>query len=106
QADAPRDNAPLPLGTRVQRLADVLLAQGLLRLVERIGGLAVGEEVAELTLVVGADRLVERDRGRGRRQRLVDVLDRETRRLGELVLRRLAAELDLEPPRRARPPLL
>ncbi len=68
--------------------------------------LAVGEEIAELALVVGADRLVQRDgRGRGR-QRLVDVLDRQAGRLGELVLRRLAAELDLEPPRRARQLLL
>jgi hypothetical protein len=30
-------------------------------------------------------------------ERLVDVLDRKTGRLGELVLRRLAPELDLEP---------
>ena len=70
------------------------------------GGLAVGEEIAELALVVGADRLVQRDRrGRGR-ERLVDVLDRQAGRLGELVLRRLAAELDLEPARGARQLLL
>src|SRR6185503_3409161 len=35
-----------------------------------------------------------------------DMLDRQARRLGELFLRRLAAELDLEPPRRARQLLL
>src|SRR5204862_6395960 len=58
--------------------------------------LAVGEEVAELALVVRADGLVQRDRGLRGAERLVDVLDRETGRLRELLLRRLAAELDLE----------
>src|SRR4051794_29192331 len=87
------EDAALPLGQRVERLADVLLAERLLGLVERIGGFAVGEEVAELALVVGADRLVERDGGRRGRERLVDVLDRKPSGLGELVLGRLAAEL-------------
>ena len=35
----------LPLGERVQRAADTLPAQRLLRLVERVRGLAVGEQV-------------------------------------------------------------
>ena len=57
-------------------------------------------------VAVGADWLVERDRrGRGR-QGLLDVLDRQAGRLRELFLGRLAAELDLEPPRRARQLLL
>ena len=52
------------------------------------------------------DRLVQRDgRVRGA-ERLVDVLDREAGRLGELLLRRLAAELDLEPAGRTRQLLL
>ena len=38
--------------------------------------------------------------------RLVDVLERQARRLGELLLRRLATELDLEPARRPRELLL
>src|SRR5581483_6343473 len=106
EAEAQLEDAPLALGQRVERLTDVLAAQRLLRLVERIRSLAVGEEIAELALVVGADRLVQRDRCGGGRQRLLDVLERETRRLGQLFLRRLAAELDLEPARRARQLLL
>ena len=68
EAEPQLEDPPLALGERVERLADVLAAQRLLRLVERVGRLAVGEEVAELALVVGADGLVQRDRrGRGRR---------------------------------------
>src|SRR6185436_12465900 len=100
EPEAQLENPPLALRQRVERLADALAAERLLGLVERIGRLAVGEEVAELALVVRADRLVQRDGRGGRRERLVDVLDREARRLGELVLRRLATELDLEPARR------
>jgi len=55
------ENAPLPFGECIERLADVLLAQRLLGLVERIGRFAVGKEIAELTLVVCADGLVQRD---------------------------------------------
>ena len=61
------------------------------------GGLAVGEEIAQLALVVGADALVQRHGGLRGRERLVDVLDREARGLGQLLARRVAAELDLEP---------
>ena len=68
EAEAKLEDAPLALGQRVERLADALLAQRLLGLLERIRGLAVGEEIAELALVVGADALVQRDgRLRGRR---------------------------------------
>src|SRR5581483_3301888 len=87
---------PLALRQSVQRLTDVLAAERLLGLVERVRGLAVGKEVAELALVVRAHRLVQRDRRRGRRERLVDVLDRQAGRLGKLFLGRLAPELDLE----------
>ena len=106
EPEAELEDPPLALGERVERLADALPAERLLGLVERVGGLAVGEQVAELALVVRADRLVQRDRRVRGADRLVDVLDRQARRLGELVLRRLAAELDLEPPRRARQLLL
>src|SRR5215218_3173243 len=95
------EDAPLALRQRVERAADALAAERLLRLVERIGGLAVGEEIAELALVVGAHALVERDRSLGGAHRLVDVLDRQAGRLGELLLRRLTSELDLEPARGA-----
>src|SRR6185436_20942901 len=100
------EDAPLALGERVERLADALLAQRLLGLVERVGRLAVGEEVAELALVVRTDRLVQRDRRVRGAERLVDVLHRQAGRLRELLLRRLAPELDLEPSRRARQLLL
>src|SRR4051794_13607353 len=106
EAEPQLEDAPLALGERVECLADVLAAQRLLRLVERIRSLAVGEQVAELTFVVRADRLVQRHGRRRSRQRLLDVLEREARRLGELLLRRLAAELHLEPARRARQLLL
>src|SRR3954447_26601547 len=62
EPEAELEDAPLALRERVERLPDPLLAQRLLGLVERVGGLAVGEQVAELALVVGADGLVERDR--------------------------------------------
>ena len=85
EAEAQLEDAPLALGQRVERPADALPAERLLRLVERIGRLAVGEEVAELALVVGADGLVQRDRRVGGAERLVDVLDRQAGRLGELL---------------------
>src|SRR5581483_3649199 len=71
-----------------------------------VGGLAVCEEIAELALVVRAHRLVQRYRSRRGGERLLDVLQRQPSRLGKLLLRRLATELDLEPARRARQLLL
>src|SRR5581483_9518892 len=106
EAETQLEDPPLPFRQRVERPPHALPPERLLGLVERIGGLAVGEQVAELALVVGADRLVQRHRRMCRTERLVDVLHREARRLGELVLRRLAAELDLEPARGARQLLL
>src|SRR5205085_10136811 len=100
EAEPQLEDPPLALGKRVECLADVLTAERLLGLVERVGGLAIGEQVAELALVVRADRLVQRD-GRGcGGERLLDVLQRQAGRLGELLLGRLAAELHLEPARR------
>src|SRR6185312_3378817 len=48
---------------------------------------------------VRANRLVERDRRLRCAERFVDVLNRKAGGLRELLLRRLAAELDLEPAR-------
>src|SRR5205085_212392 len=48
EAEPKLEDPPLALRQRVQRLADTLAAKRLFRLVERVGGLAVGEEVAEL----------------------------------------------------------
>src|SRR5829696_3065580 len=98
EAETQLEDAPLALRKRVERPPDALLAQRLLRLDERVGGFAVGEEIAELALVVRAHRLVERDRRVRGAERLVDVLDRKAGGLGELLLRRLAAEFDLEAP--------
>src|SRR5439155_4065995 len=106
EAEAALEDAALPLGQRVERAAHALAAERLLGLVERIRGLAVGEEVAELALVVRADGLIQRDRRLSGAERLVDVLDRQSGRLPELLARGLAAELHLEPARRARQLLL
>src|ERR687891_2865374 len=46
EPEAQLEDAPLPLRKRVERLADALLAQRLLRLVEWVGCLAVREEIA------------------------------------------------------------
>src|SRR3954452_20576103 len=100
EAEAQLEDASLALGQRIERLANALPAKRLFRLLEGVRRLAVGEEVAELALVVGADCLVQRDGRLCGAERLVDVLDRAPRRLGELLLRRLAAELDLEAARR------
>src|ERR671911_668016 len=106
EPEAELEDPPLALGQRIQCAPDALLAQRLLGLVERIRGFAVGEQVAELALVVRADRLVQRDRRMSGSERLVDVLHRQAGRLRELLLRRLTAELDLEPARGARQLLL
>src|ERR687887_102522 len=86
------EDPPLTRGKRIERATDALAAQRLFRLVERIGGFTVGEQVAELAFVVGAHRLVQRHGRLCRAERLVDMLDRQSRRVGELVLRRLAIE--------------
>src|SRR5436305_12280484 len=48
EAETQLEDPPLPFGQRVERPTDVLTAERLLGLVERIGGLAVGAEVPEL----------------------------------------------------------
>src|SRR5919202_6632702 len=47
EAEPKLEDAPLPLGERVERAPHALSAERLLGLVERVRGLAVGEEVAE-----------------------------------------------------------
>src|SRR5215211_1098083 len=84
EAEAELQNPALTLGERIERPADTLLPKRFLGLVEGVDRLAVGEEVSELTLVVGADRLVQRDRRLRGAERLVDMLHRETGRLREL----------------------
>src|SRR5919204_1260975 len=101
EAEAQLEDAPFAFRKRVERLAHALLAQRLLRLVERVDRLAVREEIAELAFVVGADRLVQRDGRRRSAERLVDMLNREAGSLGELLLRGIAPQLDLQAARRA-----
>src|SRR5947209_7386512 len=60
EAETQLEDPPLALGQGVERPPHALAAERLLGLVERIGGLAVGEQVAELALVVSSDGLVER----------------------------------------------
>src|SRR3954452_11173090 len=76
EAEAQLEDPTLPLREGVERLADVLAAERLLRLVERIRSLAVGEQVAELAFVVRTDRLVQRDGRRRGGQCFLDVLQR------------------------------
>src|SRR4051794_27774793 len=106
EAETQLEDPPLAFWEGVERAPHTLAPQRLLGLLERVGGLAIGEEVAELALVVRADRLVQRHRCVRGTQCLVDVLHRQARSLGELFLRRLATELDLEAARRARQLLL
>src|SRR5438445_2239417 len=69
EAEAQLEDPPLPLGQRVERTPDALAAERLLGLLERVRGLAIREEVAELALVVRADRLVQRHGGVGGAER-------------------------------------
>jgi hypothetical protein len=98
EPEAQLEDPPLALGKRVERAPDALPAERLLGLVERVGRLAIGEEVSELALVVRTDRLVQRDRRVRGAERFVDVLDRQPCGLRQLLLRGLATKLDLEPP--------
>src|SRR5207253_9984082 len=61
EPEAELQDPALPLGKRVERASHALAAERPLGLVERVRGLAVGEQVAELALVVRADGLVQRD---------------------------------------------
>src|SRR3954463_9268982 len=106
EAEAKLQDAAFPLRKGVECPPDALAPQRLFGLVERISSLAVGEQVAQLALVVRADRLVQRHRGLGCAGGLVDVLNREAGCLRQFVLRRLATELDLEPAGRPRQLLL
>src|SRR5436853_1038381 len=106
EPEAQFEDPPLALRKRLESPPDALPAERFLGLVERIGGLAVGEQIAQLALVVGADRLVQRDRRVRGAERLVDVLHRQARRLCELLFRGLATKLDLEPARGTRQLLL
>jgi hypothetical protein len=93
EAVAQLEHAALAVGEVLQRLAQRLLREDLRgALVRRLGPL-VGDELAELGLLLVADRLLERDRRLGRALDRVDLLGVDAGDLGDLVRRRLAAEL-------------
>src|SRR5215210_4294417 len=74
EAVAQLEHAALAVGEVLQRLAQRLLRQDLGgALVRRLGAL-VGDELAELGLLLVADRLLERDRRLGRALDRVDLL--------------------------------
>src|SRR3954451_15732970 len=93
EAVAELEDAALAVGEVLQGLAQRLLGEDLGgALVGRLGAL-VGDELAELRLLLVADRLLEADRGlRGALDR-VDLLGVDPGDLGDLVGRRLATQL-------------
>src|SRR5690242_18521816 len=96
QPVAELQHPPLPVRERAEDVAQQLLAQ------RRVGGLVgqrcvlVGEEVAELRLLLVADRLLERDGRLRRAQDLLDLVEREVDVARDLGRQRLAAELTTE----------
>src|SRR5688572_17131659 len=87
------EHAPLAVGEVLQRLAQRLLGEDLGgALVRRLGPL-VGDELAELRLLLVADRLLERDRGLRRALDRVDLLGVDPRDVGDLLRGGLAAQL-------------
>src|SRR4051812_16359109 len=86
-------HAALAVGEVLQRLAQSLLGEDLRgALVRRLGPL-VGDELAELGLLLVADRLLERHRRLRRALDRVDLLRIDPRDLGDLLGGGLAAEL-------------
>src|SRR3984893_5659515 len=91
-AVAQLEHAALAVGEVLERVAQGLLGEDLHgALVGRLG-LFGGDELAELRILLGTDRLLERDRRlRGALDR-VDLLGIDAAHLGDLLGRRLAAE--------------
>src|SRR3954452_1891604 len=86
-------HAALAVRQVLERLAQRLLGEDLGgAVVGRLGAL-VGDELAELRLLLVADRLLERDRRLSGALDRVDLLGLDARNLGDLLRRRLAAEL-------------
>src|SRR5205807_7521795 len=91
-AVAQLEHAALAVGEALERVAHGLLGEDLDgALVGRLG-LYVGDELAELRLLLVADRLLERDRRSCGALDRVDVLGIDAGHLGDLLGRRLAAE--------------
>src|SRR5207237_7526117 len=92
EAVAELEDPPLPVRELRDCLPDDVVPVRVRRLLGRVGRGRVAEEVAQLTVLARADRLVQRDRRVGGVERLVDVLERQARRLRQLLPRRLAGE--------------
>src|SRR5919198_3442403 len=95
EAEAQLQHAPLRLWQRLERLPDPLVPQRRLGLRERVARLRVGEELAQLRVVVG-DVLVQRHRRVRRRERLPDVTNAHTGGERELLAGRVTPELPLQ----------
>src|SRR5581483_57682 len=87
------EDAPLAVGEVLERLAEGLLGQKVRGAVERGLGLLVGDELAELRLLLVANRLLERDRRLRGALDLVDLLRVDAGDLGDLLRGGLAPEL-------------
>ena len=96
EAEPQLEHPALALVERAERLAQPLVLERGVRQLDRVVGVGVGEEVAELTVAV-ADRLVERDRSLDRVKSLLGVLQLQLGRLGQLLGRRRTAFSRLEP---------
>src|SRR5687768_5926284 len=93
QPVAELEHAAFAVREVLERLAECLLGQDLRRaLIGRLGPL-VGDELAELGLLLVADRLLERHRRLSRALDRVDLLGLDARDVGDLLGGRLAAEL-------------
>src|SRR5215207_7216853 len=93
QAEAHLDHLPLALGQRVERAADVLLAEVLRRGLERRRRGLVLDEVAQLRLLLVADRLLEGDGLLRHAQDVAHLARRALELTRDLLRQRLAAEL-------------
>ena len=67
------EHSTLTLGQLLERILHELAAQCVTGLLGRIHGALVGEQIAELAVAVGADRLVQRDGCLDRAESLLDV---------------------------------
>src|SRR3954467_11514291 len=93
QPVAELEHAPLPVGEVLERLAQGLLGEDLRGpLVGRLGPL-VGDELAELGLLLVADGLLERYRSLRRALDRVDLVGLDAGHVGDLLGRGLAAQL-------------
>src|SRR3954454_6487868 len=93
QAEAHLDHLALTRGERVERAANVLAPQRRRRGVERGDGRLVLDEIAELGLLLLAHRLLERDGLLRHPQDVAELARRALELGGDLLRRRLAAEL-------------